>query len=105
MLKYYTQLLKEFKKIPGLVIVYGSVASEQSRPDSDIDIAVFSYDETAKAMAKEIADNLLSKEGKVVTIFWLPFNHLKQRIHEPFIQTVLQGEVLHGRKFLKRFSA
>ena len=59
MLGYYKHLLKDFKKITGVVIVYGSVATEKSRPDSDIDIAVFSDDKKAKIMAETIADNIL----------------------------------------------
>jgi len=104
MLKYYKDLLKDFKKIPGLVIVYGSVAREKSRPDSDIDIAIFSdYDQT-KIMAEEIADNILFRNGKVVSILWLTFDNLKKRLNEPFIQNILRGEVIHGRKFIKRAS-
>jgi predicted nucleotidyltransferase len=104
MLKYYRDLLKDFKNIPGIVIVYGSVATEKSRPDSDIDIAVFSDDKNAKKMAGEIADNILFRNGKVVSIFWLTFNNLKKRFEEPFIQNVLGGEILHGRKLIKRIS-
>jgi len=69
MLGYYKDLLKDFKDIPGIVIVYGSVSKEQSRIDSDIDIAVFSYDKQSKIMADEIADEILFKTGKVVSIF------------------------------------
>ena len=105
MLKYYKDLLKDFKKIPGVIIVYGSVATEKSRPDSDIDIAVFSDDEKAKTMAGEIADDILFRNGKVVSIFWLTLNNLKKRLNEPFIQDVLEGEVIHGRKLIKRISS
>ena len=105
MLKYYKGLLKDFKKVPGTVIVYGSVATEKSRPDSDIDIAVFSDDDNAKTIAGEIADDILFKNGKVVSIFWLTLNNLKKRLNEPFIQDVLRGEVIHGRKFIKRVSS
>jgi predicted nucleotidyltransferase len=102
MLGYYKHLLKDFKKITGVVIVYGSVATEKSRPDSDIDIAVFSDDKKAKIMAETIADNILLKYGKVVSIFWLTLNNLEKRLNEPFIQNVLRGEIIHGRKLIKR---
>jgi len=105
MLEYYENLLKNFKNVPGIVIVYGSVAREQSRPDSDIDVAVFSYDKQAKIMADKIADNILFKTGKVVSIFWYNINDFKSRINEPFFQDVLKGEVLNGRKLLKRISS
>ena len=105
MLKNYKNLLKEFKKIPGTVIVYGSVATNTSRPDSDIDIAVISDVDQAKAMADDIADDILFKKGKVVSIFYLTFSNLKKRGHEPFIQHILKGEIIHGRKLIKRFSS
>ncbi len=104
MLKGYKDLLKDFKKVPGAVILYGSVSKENSRPDSDIDIAVFSKDKKAKIIADKIADDILFKKGKVVSILWLDFKDLKKRINEPFIQEVLRGKVLYGRKFVKRFS-
>jgi len=104
MLKYYKNLLRDFKKVPGLVIVYGSVAAETSRSDSDIDIAIFSDDRKAKTMAEEIADNILFKNGKVVSIFSLTIKNLKERLNEPFIQDVLGGEILHGRKLIKRIN-
>jgi len=105
MLKYYKNLLRDFKKVPGVVIVYGSVATEKSRPDSDIDIAVFSNDEKAKAMAGEIADEILFRNGKVVSVFWLTISNLKKRLNEPFIQDLLEGEIIHGRTLIKRISS
>ena len=105
MLKYYRDVLRDFKKVPGIVIVYGSVATEKSRPDSDIDIAIFSDDDKAKIMAGEIADDILVKNGKVVSIFWLTLNNLKKRLNEPFIQTILRGEILNGRNIIKRISS
>ncbi len=105
MISYYKNLLKDFKNIPGIVIVYGSVAREQSRPDSDIDIAVFSYDKQAKTMADKIADEILFKTGKVVSVFWYNITDFKSRINEPFFQDVLKGEILNGRKLLKRVSS
>mgnify|MGYP006305174003 CR=1 FL=1 len=105
MIQVYKDLLKDFKKVPGAVILYGSVSKEKSRPDSDIDIAVFSNDKKAKIIADKIADEILLKKGKVVSILWLDFKDLKKRINEPFIQDVLKGEILYGRKFVKRFSS
>jgi predicted nucleotidyltransferase len=105
MLGYYKDLLKDFKDIPGIVIVYGSVSKEQSRIDSDIDIAVFSYDKQSKIMADEIADEILFKTGKVVSIFWFNIHDFKSRINEPFFQDVLKGEILSGGKLLKRISS
>jgi predicted nucleotidyltransferase len=105
MLKHYKNLLKDFKRVPGIVIVYGSVAKGKSRPDSDIDIAVFSNDKKAKAMAGEIADEILFRNGKVVSVFWLTIGNLKKRLNEPFIQDVLEGEIIHGRKLFKRISS
>ncbi len=105
MLQYYKNLLKDFKNIPGLVIVYGSVAKNKSRPDSDIDIAIFSDNIKSKNMAEEIADKIYLNDKKVVSIFWMNFENLKNRSHEPFIKEVLAGEVINGRKFIRRFSS
>ena len=104
MLKYYKKILQDFKKVPGIVIVYGSVAKEKSRPDSDIDIAVFSDDEKARIIAEEIADNILSEKGRVISILWITLSNLKKRLNEPFIQDVLKGEIINGRKYVKKFN-
>ncbi len=103
MLQIYKNLLKDSKKVPGAVILYGSVSKKRSRPDSDIDIAVFSHDKKAKIIADKIADEILFKKGKVVSILWLDFEDLKKRIHEPLIQDVLRGKILHGKKFVESF--
>jgi len=105
MLKYYEHLLKDFKKVPGVVIVYGSVATEKSRPDSDIDIAIFSDNNNAKNMAEKIADEILFTKGKVISIFFLSYKKLKKRWNEPFIKDVIGGEIIHGRKLFKRISS
>ena len=105
MIKYYEHLLKDFKKIPGVVIVYGSVATEKSRPDSDIDIAIFSDNDNAKNIAGKIADKILFTNGKVISIFFLSYKNLKKRWDEPFIQDILGGEIIHGRKLFKRISS
>ncbi len=104
MLPYYKKILQQFNSIPGIVIVYGSVATEHARPDSDIDLAIVSDDPTAKIQAEQIADAILLSHGRVVSIYFLSFPRLKKRIHEPFIQTILRGEILYGRKFLTRLS-
>lgn len=95
----------DFKNVPGIVIVYGSVAREKSRPDSDIDIAVFSNDKKSKDKAAKIADKILFTNGKVVSIFFLSLDNLKDRWNEPFIRDVLGGEIIHGRKLFKRISS
>ena len=105
MLSYYKEMLKDFEKIPGIVIVYGSVAKNKSRPDSDIDIAIFSKDKKSKVIADGFADNILFTDGRVISIFWLSYEELKVRLNEPFIRDVLKGEVIHGRNLIKRFSS
>ncbi len=104
MLKYYKTLLKDFKEIPGTVIIYGSVSNEKSRPDSDIDIAIISNNKNARNKAEELADKILFKKGRVISILWLSLDTLKKRYHEPFIQNVLDGEIIHGRNLLKRIN-
>lgn len=101
MLRYYRELLKDFKKVPGMVIVYGSVASEKSRLDSDIDLAIVSENKKTRVIAEEIADQILFRDGRVVSILWLTPDDIKERSDDPFIQDVLGGEILYGREIIE----
>ncbi len=70
-------MLEEFRKVPGIVIVYGSVAKEKSRTDSDIDIAIIG-NKKAKEVAEKIANKIFLKNYRIVSIKWFPFSYFKK---------------------------
>jgi len=100
MLQYYAELLEDFARVPGAIIVYGSVSRGTARVDSDIDVAVIGSRE-AKRQAQDIADSIFFDSHRVVSVTWLTPEFIKQNVHHPFVQQVLQGEVIHGREIIE----
>ena len=65
------RLREELSRIPGAraVIVFGSVARGDYRPDSDVDILLVVEDvERAKPLARRISSNVFSETGVPVTV-------------------------------------
>ncbi len=100
MLRYYAELLKDFRQVPGAAIVYGSVSTGTARVDSDIDVAVIGGRE-AKQRAEDIADDIFFESHRVVSVTWLTPEFVANNMHRPFVQRVLNGEVIHGREIIE----
>jgi len=95
MLKFQREILKEFeplKKKKIKIILFGSVAKGNYKLDSDIDLAIISDKEEIKKEAEEIADKILFKYGKVVSLKFLSKSELNKKT--PFIKEVLKGKVI-----------
>ncbi len=95
MLRVHREILNEFKKLKGKasVIAYGSVVKGSYRLDSDIDIAVITKSNQARKLAEKIADKILLKYGKVVSLKFLTKEDLKK-------QSTFVKEVLSGRRIV-----
>lgn len=100
MLNIYQNMLKPFKRLKGdaVVIVYGSVASGESRTDSDIDIAVISNDRKVWMEADSIADRILFEHGKVVSVAKLTPGQFREKPNSRFAGEILKGVVIHGKR-------
>ncbi|MBI4176236.1 MAG: nucleotidyltransferase domain-containing protein [Candidatus Aenigmarchaeota archaeon] len=100
MLKVYLDMLKGFGKLKkeATVVLYGSVAKGISRTDSDIDIAIITDSKRAREKAEKVADGILFEYGKVVSLIHLTPRKLYENRGYPFIQEILKGNVLYGRR-------
>jgi len=70
MLKFHLDILKEFKPVgrQAKVILFGSLVRGDYRLDSDIDLAVITRDERLIKLSSSIADRILIKYGKLVSL-------------------------------------
>ncbi|MBI3413647.1 MAG: nucleotidyltransferase domain-containing protein [Candidatus Aenigmarchaeota archaeon] len=103
MLQFHKDILAEFKKAGKNteVILFGSVAKGRYRLDSDIDIAIISDDKKVRERSSKIADKILVKYGKVVSVKFFTKNEFYERMKrkDPFVVEVSQGKVIYsGRK-------
>ena len=94
MLRFHREILNEFRRLRNAkVYVYGSVARGNYRLDSDIDLAIVTNDNKVKKLAEEIADKVLIKYGKVVSLKFITPKRFNSC--DPFIE-----EVKKGRRFV-----
>ncbi|MEM3786571.1 MAG: nucleotidyltransferase domain-containing protein [Nitrososphaeria archaeon] len=82
-------MVEEFKNLKGSgkLILFGSVVENKSRFDSDIDIAVVSDDTDFLAKVEEIADEILFKYNKVVTLIKFSQREFESGL-EPIIKEI-----------------
>lgn len=100
MLKLHRDILQEFGGIgkKSKIILFGSVARGNYRLDSDIDLAVVTDDEKVREESRKIADGVLAKYGKIVSIKYFntrDFTEKKKR-KDRFVTEVLKGKVIYG---------
>jgi len=96
MLRIHKEILKEFIPMKAKIILFGSVAKGNYRYDSDIDIAIISK-RKLKKMAEKIADKVLLKYGKVVSLKFFDEDEFYRKIEErdPFVMEILKGKVIY----------
>jgi predicted nucleotidyltransferase len=97
MLKVHREILKEFKPLKAKVILFGSVARGDYDYDSDIDIAIISK-RKIKERAEKIADKVLLKYGKVVSLKFFDEDEFYKKVEEkdPFVMEILKGKVIYN---------
>lgn len=97
-MRLYERIFKEFGKLKnkGKLILYGSVAEGKSRFDSDIDIAAISNNKKFFEEVENIADKILFKYGKVVSIIKFSFEEFN-RNEEPIIKKIKKGKIIYER--------
>jgi len=99
MLKFHKDILKEFEPIGkrAKVILFGSLARGDYRLDSDIDLAIITDEEDLKKVSSSIADRILVKYGKVVSLKFIKEADFAKRKDDPFIEEVKKGRTIyHG---------
>lgn len=99
MLKFHRDILKEFEPVgkKAKVILFGSVARGDYRLDSDIDLAIITDEEDLKKFSSSIADKILVKYGKVVSLKFIREEDFVKRKGDSFIEEVRMGRVIyHG---------
>lgn len=98
MLKIYKKIAEEFKTLNGngKLILFGSVARGKSRFESDIDIAAITTDKKFLQSVKKVADRVLFKYGKVISIIKFTPEEFEKE-YEPIIKEIKKGVVIYGR--------
>ena len=97
MLKFHKDILKEFEPVGrrAKVILFGSVARGDYRLDSDIDLAIITDEEDLKKASSSIANEILVKYGKVVSLKFIKKEDFVKRKWDPFIEEVLKGKIVY----------
>ena len=97
MLKFHRDILKEFEPIGkrAKVILFGSVARGDYRLDSDIDLAIITDEEDLKKASSSIADRILVKYGKVVSLKFIKEEDFAKGKKDSFIEKVRNGRVIY----------
>ena len=97
MLKLYQKIFEEFREVKGRgrIVVFGSVVRGGSRFDSDIDVAVITNDENFLSKVEEVADKILFKYGKVVSIIRFSEKEFENSI-EPIVKEIRRGIIIYG---------
>jgi len=99
LLKFHRDILKEFEPIGNhsKVILFGSLAKAKYRLDSDIDLAIITEDENLMKASSSIADRILVKYGKVVSLKFIGKEDFAKN-KNPLIEEIRRGKVIyHGR--------
>lgn len=100
MLKIHEKIVDEFAKLGKgtKVIVFGSIARGNYRLDSDIDIAIITNNKKVREKSSRIADSILTKYGKVVSVKYFTNKEFleKQRQRNPFVMEITKGKVMYG---------
>jgi predicted nucleotidyltransferase len=100
MLKYHKEILKEFEPVGkhAKIILFGSLAKGGYRLDSDIDLAIITEDKDLMELASSIADRILTKYGKLVSLKFISEKELNEG-KTPFMNEIKRGVVIYeGRK-------
>jgi len=100
MLKFHKDILKEFEHVGkhAKIILFGSLARGDYRLDSDIDLAIITEDRSLKTLASSIADKILTKHGKLVSLKFIDEKDLEKE-KNPLIDEIKKGIVIYnGRK-------
>jgi predicted nucleotidyltransferase len=100
MLKFHREILKEFELVgkKAKIILFGSLARGNYRLDSDIDLAIITEDKDLMALASSIADRILTKYGKLVSLKFISEKELNEG-KTPFMNEIKRGVVIYeGRK-------
>jgi len=100
MLKYHKEILKEFEPVGkhAKIILFGSLAKGNYRLDSDIDLAIITEDKDLMELASSIADRILTKYGKLVSLKFISEKELNEG-KTPFMNEIKRGVVIYeGRK-------
>ncbi len=98
MLEKYRKILEKFKDLDAKVIVFGSVARGDSRIDSDIDIAIVTDKKEVKEIAESLADDILFKFNKVVSITYFSEKEFEKE-KDPLIKVIKkEGVVINDGK-------
>ena len=96
MLKIYQNILQEFKNLKGngKLVLFGSIVKGKSRFDSDIDIAAITDDKKFLVETERIADKILFKYGKVISI--IKFSEAEfESNKESIIKEIKKGIVIY----------
>jgi len=99
MLKFHKDILKEFEPVGkrAKIILFGSVARGDYGLDSDIDLAIITDEEDLKKVSSSIADRILVKYGKVVSLKFVREEDFVKKKNDPFIEEVKKGKMIyHG---------
>lgn len=89
--------MREFKSLrgKGRLVLFGSIVRGRSRFDSDIDIAAITDDKKFLIRAEKIADKILFKYGKVVSLIRFSEKEFESET-EPIVKEIKKGVVIYG---------
>ncbi len=92
---------------PLSVVLYGSVARGEEKPDSDIDIALITHTATTYVKKDGFIADLITLYGNTISIRVIPFDEFRkkrQKKHDPLIRAIIkEGKSIYGKSFIELF--
>ncbi len=93
-------LVDRLKKLPGVqeIVLFGSVAEDRYRPDSDVDVLVILDKEISRKFFHDIAGDIYINYDIPVTIIPVTIERLREG-KDPWLRRIVEeGKVLWRRK-------
>ena len=100
MLQIHREILKEFEEVGRVakVILFGSLIRGDYRLDSDIDLFILTNKKSVKKKAEKIADKILVKHGKLVSLKFISEDELSKRKSFFLEEVFRKGKIIyHGK--------
>jgi len=93
-------LVDRLRELPEVqeIILFGSVAEDRHRPDSDVDVLVILDREISREFLHDIAGDIYVNYGIPVTIIPITMKQLKERRDPQLLRIVEKGKVLWRRR-------
>lgn len=103
----YNKIKKDLSKLTESVLLFGSVAREEERSESDMDICIIYIDgkEKIEVVVSRLRNNLYDEFGVTLAPYYITLAEFKKRVkqNKPPVNNILKESKLISGKTIQRF--